>query len=52
MHVNKTKFEKKKQFSRVLSRDLYWENKTYKLILKAAFELQSSLIFETCVTNT
>ena len=32
MHVSKTKFEKKK-FSRVtvLSRDLYWENKTYKL---------------------
>ena len=31
MHVNKTKFEKKKQFSRVLLHDLYWENKTYKL---------------------
>ena len=31
MQVNKTKFEKKKQFSSVLSHDLYWENKTYKL---------------------
>ena len=30
MHVSKTKFEKKK-FSRVLSHDLYWENKTYTL---------------------
>ena len=30
MHVNKTKFEKK-QLSRVLLHDLYWENKTCKL---------------------
>lgn len=30
MHMNKTKF-KKKQFSCVLSNDLYWENKTYQL---------------------
>ena len=29
MHVSKTKFEKK--VSRVLSHDLYWENRTYKL---------------------
>ena len=30
MHVHKATF-KKKQFSRVPSRDLKWENKTYKL---------------------
>ena len=30
MQVNKTKFERN-GFPRVLSRDLYWENKTYKL---------------------
>ena len=30
MHVSKTKFEKK-IFSTVLSHDLYWESKTYKL---------------------
>ena len=30
MHVSKTKFEKK-IFSRLLSHDLYWESKTYKL---------------------
>ena len=29
MHMNKMKFER--NFSRVLSHDLYWENKTYKL---------------------
>ena len=31
MHMRKTKFEKKKQFSGVPSRGLKWENKTYKL---------------------
>ena len=31
MHVHKTKFGKKKQFSGVPSRGLEWENKTYKL---------------------
>ena len=31
MHVHKTKFEKKKQFSGVPSHGLKWENKTYKL---------------------
>ena len=36
MHVRKTKFEKKKHFSRVPSRGLKWENKTYKL--KTSFE--------------
>ena len=36
MYVRKTKFEKKNQFSRVPSRGLKWENKTYKL--KTSFE--------------
>ena len=30
MNLNNMKFEKEK-FSRVLSHDLYWEKKTYKL---------------------
>ena len=47
MHVNKTKFEKKR-FPRVLSHDLYWENKTYKLKRGIIINLFS---FEICILN-
>ena len=44
--MNETKFEKKKMLG-VLSRDLYWENKTYKLkrSITSVYE-KGSLIFE------
>ena len=44
-HVNKMKFEKKR-FPRVLSLDLYWENKTYNLkrSIEIIFESNSNQI--------
>ena len=32
MHGNETKFQRNSSLARVLSLDLYWENKTYKLM--------------------
>ena len=46
MHVNKMKFERNLQFPRVLSHNLYWENKTYKL----KRSIDSNLLQKICLT--